>query len=153
MDDPVYQNDREGFRFLVPDGWKQHGRADLPSGKVEKERMLVQYRRRAEGGEATFEVTLADLDATTDLAAYVAGASFGVEKWRRIAPVETLDVKGQSAVRVTLSGRLGSAEIQKEVTVFRRGERVYFFTGMFNAKDATSREQVRKAVDSIIWKD
>src|SRR2546423_15656230 len=58
MDDPVYQNDREGFRFLVPDGWKQHARAEVPPGKSEKERLLVQYRRPAEGGEATLEVTL-----------------------------------------------------------------------------------------------
>ena len=153
MDDPVYQNDREGFRFLVPDGWKQHARADVPPGKTEKERILVQYRRPAEGGEATLEATLADLPATTDLAAFVAGPAFGVEKWRRTSPIETLDVKGTSAVRVTLSGRPGNAEMLKEVVAFRRGERVYFFTGIFNAKDGTSREQVRKAVDSIIWKD
>ena len=40
----------------------------------------------------------------------------------------------------------------KEVVVFPRGERIYFFTGLYYASDAAAREQLRTAVASTIWK-
>ncbi len=61
-DDPVYQNDREGFRFLAPEGWTQSSRSEVPPGKITKELSLVDYRRKT-GKGASFLVTLADLDA------------------------------------------------------------------------------------------
>src|SRR5262245_64118678 len=61
LDEPVYQNEREGFRFLVPEGWKQYARSEAPPGKGERERLLVLYRRLTPGPEATLEVTRADL--------------------------------------------------------------------------------------------
>src|SRR5262245_41969592 len=71
-DDPVYQNDQEGFRFLAPDGWSQSMRGEVPPGKVDKERSLVEYRRKKGSAGASLRVSLADLPTSTDLAAYLA---------------------------------------------------------------------------------
>ena len=40
----------------------------------------------------------------------------------------------------------------KETVAFRRGGRVYFFHGLFGPTDAKARDQVRRAVESTIWK-
>src|SRR5262245_1447579 len=70
-DEPVYQNDQEGFRFLVPEGWSQNARTEVPPGPVEKERLLVQYKRRPPAKPATLEVSMADLPSSTNLATYL----------------------------------------------------------------------------------
>ena len=66
-DDPVYQNDREGFHFLAPEGWQQSVRSDIPPGKVDKERPLVNYQRNTGVTPASIRVSLADLPASTDI--------------------------------------------------------------------------------------
>jgi hypothetical protein len=152
-DDPVYQNDREGVRFLVPEGWKQYAKAEVPSGKVDKERLLVQYKHlfeRKVGVE--FEVSLADLPPSTDLSDYLAAPSHGGKNWRQKGPVEKLDVNGVAAERFVFTGRVDRGEMIKEVVVFQRNGRFYFFTGLFAAADKNARAQVRAAVDSTKWK-
>jgi hypothetical protein len=152
LDEPVYQNEREGFRFLVPEVWKQHARAEVPAGPVTKERLLVQYRRLVPGQEATFEVSLADLSAGTDLAAFLGAPSFGVDKWRPTGKAVAVTVNGVSGQRFAFGGRAGKQELQREVVAFRRGERVYFFTTVFPAADTSARDQVRRAVGGLVWK-
>src|SRR5689334_14831576 len=79
-DDPVYQNDREGFRFLAPEGWTQSARTEVPPGKVKTETPLVDYRRTKGEGRAALRVSLADLPESTDLESYLSGPSYGVKK-------------------------------------------------------------------------
>src|SRR5262249_45571367 len=81
VDEPIYQNEREGLRFLVPEGWKQLARADVPPGKVDRERLLVQYRRLLPGQEATLEVRLADLPTSAALDSLLSAPSYGVDRW------------------------------------------------------------------------
>jgi hypothetical protein len=150
QDQPVYQNDREGFRFLVPEGWKQYARADLPPGKIDHERLLVQYRRK-EGKAATLEVSRVDLPASTDLATYLTAPAFGVNTWR-FTVREALEVGGKPAERLLLTGRRGAEELTREVVAVRRDERVYLFTGIFASGDAAARSAVRRAVGRVLWK-
>src|SRR5438552_12602318 len=91
--EPVYQNDTEGFRFLTPEGWRQQAKVNLPPGKLDKERLLVQYVRllSAEKG-ASLDVSMADLPATTDLTQYLAGPSGAVKSWRLKPPVESVSI-------------------------------------------------------------
>jgi hypothetical protein len=152
QDDPVYQNDQEGFRFLAPPDWTQHAKAAVPSGPVTKERMLVQYKRLRGGKGALLEISLVDLPTSTDLQKYLAGPAFGANHWLLAAPVEKLEVDSVAADRLIFQARVEKAEMTKEVVAFRRGERVYFFTGIFAAGDKTAREQVRRAVGSTVWK-
>jgi hypothetical protein len=151
-DEPVYQNDREGFRFRVPEGWTQQARADLPAGPVKKEHLLVRYMHTGPGKRAVLEVSLADLPESTELSTYLAGPSYGTKQWRRTAPVGSLEGKGPSAVRLIFMANVGEAEMTKEVVAYRRGGRVYLFTGLFAAGDSKAREEIRRAVDSTDWK-
>jgi hypothetical protein len=152
QDDPVYQNDQEGFRFLAPPDWTQHAKAAVPSGPVTKERMLVQYKRLRGGKGALLEVSLVDLPTSTDLKKYLAGPAFGANHWLLAAPVEKLEVDSVAADRLIFQAQVEKAEMTREVVAFRRGERVYFFTGIFAAADKSAREQVRRAVGSTVWK-
>jgi hypothetical protein len=40
----------------------------------------------------------------------------------------------------------------KEVVVFQRGPRQYFFTGLYWSSDTAAKDQLRRAVASTIWK-
>jgi hypothetical protein len=151
-DDPVYQNDREGFRFLVPEGWKQHARTDAPPGKYPRDLLLVEYKHFAGGKGAMLQVSLADLPEATDLSTFLASPSFGVKEWKRAGSEEPLEVGGVSGVRLAFTGRLARQEMTREVVAFRRGERVYFFTGFFPRGDTEARDQIRRAVASTLWK-
>jgi hypothetical protein len=151
--EPVYENETEGFRFLTPDGWRQHAKVNVPPGKLEKERLLVQYVRISSEKGASLDVSMADLPATTDLAQYLAGPSGGVKSWRQKSPVESRQVGGVPAERFTFTGRMSKEDAIKEVVALRRGERVYFFTAYFAPGDTKAQQQVRRAVESTLWKN
>src|SRR5437016_3751132 len=152
-DEPVYVNDSLGVRFLAPEGWTQHAKADVPAGKLDKERLLVRYERPTSGNSALLELTAADLPVSVDLSAYLTGPAYGADKWRLARPAEPVDVEGVAALRHGLSARVRGEETTREVVVFRRGERVFFFTGLFASKDSSARSQIRAAVQSVLWKD
>jgi len=151
-DDPVYQNNREGFRFLAPEGWSQNSRSDVPAGKVTKERPLVSYQRPAGSKSATLRVSLADLADSIDLAAFLAEPSFAVEKWELTGPEEETEAGQAHGIRYCYRGFMEKQEMAKEVVAVRRGERVYFFTALYPPEDTEVRDELRKVVASIKWK-
>lgn len=152
QDDPVYTNEDEGFRFRVPEGWHQSAHAVLPPGKLDKERLLVQYRRPDPARPATLEVAAADLPPSTDLAAYLAEPAYGATTWRVRAGPEPVQAGGMEGSRYDLTARVGTDDMTREVVAFRRGERVYFFTALFLSKDPDAREQFRRSVGRLVWK-
>jgi hypothetical protein len=151
IDEPVYQNKEEGFRFLVPEGWSMAGRSDLPSGNAEKERLLVQYRRTHSGPPALLEVSRMDLPEETDLAGYLGGPSFSAKHWKSEGPPETVECGGAKGKRFRLTASANGSAWVKEVTTFWRGGRVYLFTALFSPKDDTAPEQVRRAIRHLVW--
>ncbi len=143
---PVYHNAREGFRFLVPEGWTQQSRAEFPPGPAEKERLLVAYRF-AGSSVALFEVTLIDLAESADLAAYLGRPSFGASDWKPASPPADVACGGRTGRRLVFA----SGHLNREVVAVRRGERVYLFTGLVAAEDGRARQELRRAVASILW--
>ncbi|MFO0841896.1 MAG: hypothetical protein U0797_05775 [Gemmataceae bacterium] len=150
--DPVFVSEQEGFRFLAPDDWSQGVRGDIPPGKADKERPLVEFSRMSGGPPASLRVSLADLPPSTDLAAYLAGPSFSAERWAPTEAAVDAPVGSASGVRYAFKARVGKGEMVKEVVAVRRGERVYFFTALYTPKDTEVREQLRRVVGSVVWK-
>lgn len=153
LDEPVYLNAREGFRFRVPEGWKQYAKADVPPGKADKDRLLVAYRQISAGTVAELEVSLVDLPVETDLEKYLSGRSYGVEKWQLATAAEHIEINNVPAVRLSFVGRSGKEKMAKEAVVFRRLERAYLFVGVYRAVDDKARDAIRDAVASVMWKD
>ena len=146
LDEAVYHNAREGFRFLVPEGWSQQARSELPPGKVEKERLLVSYRFPG-ASSAMLEVSLADFPEPFDLTGYLEGPSFGSAKWKSSSPPAPVKSGDHSGLRFLFT----SKHLTKDVLAFRRGERVYCFTGLYATADTQARSELRRATDSLIW--
>jgi hypothetical protein len=150
-DSPVYHNKQEGFRFLVPEGWTQNASALLPPGQLEGENFLVRYRMKTPEQGATLQILCFDDSDGADLREHHAGPSFRVQRWKPDQPGETIDVNGVKAERHAYTAVMDGRRMMKEVVCFRRGNRVYSFVALFYATDDKAREQVRRAVASVIW--
>jgi hypothetical protein len=150
LDELVFQSD-EGFRFLVPDDWIMAARGNVPSGSLDKECLLVQYRRAADETQATLEVSAADMPEDANLADYLSGPSFSATHWKQSGSSEKVEAGGRPGTRYRFTARVNRSELGKEVTVFRRGGRVYFFTLLFAPADTNAPEQVRRAISQLIW--
>lgn len=150
VDEPVFQSD-EGFRFLVPEGWIMAARGNMPSGSLDKERLVVQFRRAVGDSQATLEVSAADLPEDADLKEYLSGPSFSTKHWDPAGKAEKMEAGGRPGSRYRFTAVIGGAKLAKEVTAFRRGRRVYFFTLLFAPADATAPEQIRRAIGHVVW--
>lgn len=145
--DPIYYNPAESFRFVAPQGWGQTAKSDLPPGAVDKERLLVRYEGRTGDAPATFEVSCLDALESADLTEILAAPSHSIKNWKPNGTPEAISAQNVAAIRHAYR----SGESMKEVVVFRRGGRAYFFTSLYAVKDVKSREQLRRVVESVIW--
>lgn len=150
VDGPAYRDSREGFRFQVPEGWKQRARGQVPAGAIEKERMLTEYKSM-KGYPATLMVTVADVPETTELADYLAKNTLTREAWRLDTPAEDFTINGVPAARISYSMGAGETEMVREIVAFRRGQRVYFFKSFYARVDAKSKNALRTATETVVW--
>jgi len=150
IDEPVYQSD-EGFRFLVPQGWIMTAKGNVPPGPVEKETILVQYRLHSGASSATLEISLMDLPEDAALADYLSRPSYSVRRWSLLGKAESIEAGGVSGKRFRFKGKADSFELIKEVTVFRRGGRDYFFIVLHSPKDTAAPEQARRSINRLVW--
>ena len=127
LDEPVYQNSQEGFRFVPPEDWKMRSRAEVPSGPLAQERLLVEYKRLTGEKPAALEVSMADVAAEKDVADCVRdrGEPGG---WKPVGEVERLEVGGRVAARVVFASQSGAENSHKEVVAVRRGSRACTFS-------------------------
>jgi hypothetical protein len=150
-DAPVYQNKQEGFRFLVPEGWTQNASSILPPGPLEGEAFLVRYRMKTPELGATLQILCGEDSDGLDLREHHSGPAFRVERWEPTEPGEMIDVNGTEAERHVYTAVINGKRMTKEVACFRHGGRVYSFVGLFSETDDKAREQIRRAVGSVIW--
>lgn len=146
-DAPVYRSAREGFRFMVPEGWTQTASAVLPSGDLDGENFLVRYNVSSRQAGATLQVLCMQERGTVDLRAHHAGPSFGVRTWEPIGEAETVAWGGLTGER----HRYRSGPMSKDVVCFRRRGRVYSFVGLYRSDDTIAEQQILRAVKSIVW--
>jgi len=150
LDEPVYTNMQEGFRFVVPEGWQIQARAEYPRQEMKEERMLVEYRRQREGKTLLLLVSMVDLPETASLRDHIVQRVYPAADWK-VGPVETIQLGDVPAERLVLSLRVDKEETIREVVSVRKAQRVYFFSGSFPGSDTKGREEIRKAVASLTW--
>jgi hypothetical protein len=168
---PPYQ-DKQGLHFTPPQGWVPRSRADAPggekldetlahqrklplppltpAGKGPREHLVVQYMRAEVGNQAWLRVTEAEVPASATLESCLAGRA-PPGAWKRVGPPEQLEVGGQPAARLALTGRHDGQDYLCETTAVRRGDKVYFFTASLPAGDAAGRDEARQAVAGAMW--
>jgi hypothetical protein len=165
-DESVYQNNREGFRFDVPNGWIQSLRGEMPSGTVQDEHPLVEYKLLDGPAPAAFQVTCIDLPQGKTVESYMAERMKGPGHWQLEEPVKTVSIHGKEAQQLRYvskpptTNRFGqkikpaATEIDdlREVSAFRFGDRIYFFAALVASSDKKALEEARRAVDSLEWK-
>jgi hypothetical protein len=152
-DSPVFQSDSDGFRFLMPDDYKLKSRSDLPSGRIEGDRVLVQYHRYGSGKPASFEVTRRDDWTVETLDTILLAPSHGVQKWVDAGKGESVDLGGTPGQRRVLQGVMGKDRMAKEIVAFRRGDRGYFFVMLSRSGDESARNHFRRIIDGLTWLD
>lgn len=148
-DSPLYHNEAEGIRFLVPDGWMQSASAILPPGHFEDEMFVVRYSvPTADSGAMMVLLVLSEREPI-DMGQHLQGPSFRVEKWKPAAPANNLTINGAAVEHHVLTADVNGKELTKEAYVFRANERVYSFIGMFASTDDYARQQLQRAIDSL----
>jgi len=150
-DSPVYRNNAEGLRFLVPEGWIQTASTLLPEGQLEGQAFLVRYRINTPEPGAMLQIECAPDGPDVDLDEHHAAPSYRVERWTASGPSQNLTIGGADAQRLIYTGEVAGRKMTKEVVCFRRSGRLYSFVGLFWATDDKAREQIRRAVESTIW--
>ena len=151
VDSPVYQNDSEGFRFRVPEGWTQTANANLPPGNFEGENFLVRYLVQSPAGGSTLQVLCVIDKDQKDLAEHHLKPSFGVANWKLTSGPDAVDHSVGEAIRMTCAGRFQSSKMHKEVLCIRRDNRVYSFVGLYFDGDDKAQHAIRRALDSLQW--
>jgi hypothetical protein len=150
-DTPVYHNAAEGFRFLVPDGWIQTASSLLPPGELQGVTFLVRYRVSSPEAGALLQIECTADSPDRDLQEYHAGPSYRVQRWVASEPPRDLDIHGVAARRLSYAATVDGRKMAKEVVCFPQRGRLYSFVGLFWATDDKARQQIRRAVESIIW--
>jgi hypothetical protein len=148
IEEPIYNNVQEGFRFYPPDGWRCHGRGEFPPIDLKKERLLVEYKRLGTK-PATLIVSAVDLPEGRTVSEYLKSRLLKSDKFQLI-DVEQLNLNSRTAERHTYLRRMNQEEITREVVAIRRKQRTYFFTGVFASRDKQGKEEIRNAIGSLI---
>ncbi len=146
-DDPVFEDAQSGMRFLAPTGWAETARSAFPDGRADKDTMLVRYQSPPTEKPATFEVSFIDAPDSADVVAMLSAPSHGASKWTNAEPPEQLKLNSGAATRYHLTDN----KLTKESVVFRRGERLYFFTFIYSNSNATVRDRMHDVVVSVAW--
>ena len=149
-DGPFYRDDREGFRFFVPEGWTQRARGSVPRGAIQGERMLAEYKS-VKGAPAALQVTVTDLPESDSLADYLAKNTLTGEDWRLQNPAEEFTLNSVPAARITYVKGRDENQMVREVVAFRKGVRVYFFKSYYAKVDQRSRDALKTAVETVVW--
>lgn len=150
-DAPVFHSKQEGFRFLVPEGWKQHANGALPAGKLEGVVLFAQYRMPNSKQGAMLDLLCFSEGKYASPQEYHAGPSHGVREWKLVGSPDSLEVNGTRGDRFIFSATLGKQPMVKEAVVYQRNQRVYSFIGVFSESDNVAREELRRAMNSIVW--
>jgi len=150
-DSPVYENPQEGFRFMVPDGWTQTASSILPEGDLKGEAFLVRYRVKSPVAGSTLQIECLQEDGRMSLQEHHSAASYRVDRWEPATEPEAVTIGGRQAQRMLFEAMMDNRRLSKEVTCFRKGNRVYSFVGLFAAEDEKAQQQIRRAVNSLIW--
>lgn len=147
-DQAVFHDAQQGLRFVAPEGWRMRARGALPTGKLEVERLLVEYQRLA-AVPATLRVSAADVDPTDSLAGYLSANLLQKRAYRPVQTLPDTTVGGLEGKAFLFTPAGGAAA--KEVIAVRHGGHVFFFTGEFLKEDAAGRDAFRQAVQSVVW--
>jgi hypothetical protein len=150
-DAPVYENAKEGFRFMVPDGWTQTASSILPAGDLEGDAFLARYRVKSPEAGSTLQIECFQENEPADLQEYHSGPSYRVNRWKLKGEPETVTLGGREAQRMMFEATMDGRDISKEVVCFRKGNRVYSFVGLFSSTDEKARQQIQRAVASVNW--
>ncbi len=146
---PFYQNDSEGFRFLVPEGWQQTASALLPPGDFEDEVYLVRYSMKTPERGAMMVVLVMQEKSPINMTEHLSGPSFRVMNWKPEADPESLNINGFEIEHHVLLGKIGERTLTKDVYVFRNAGRIYSFIGLYWNQDSYGRQQILRAINSL----
>jgi hypothetical protein len=147
----VYTDSHSGLRFLVPEGWTQQARTDLPAGPIRRGEVTLVLYRSFGTNSASFEVSCRDIDEDVDLGEFLGKRKRSGSAWTRVGSATPVECGGKSASRYILEGKPRDTKLTMEVTVLRQGKRVYFLAGTYPAGDSVRRGEIQQFFKDLTW--
>lgn len=150
-DAPVYRSESEGFRFRVPEGWSQSANSVLPAGDLPGDIFLTRYQVTTTEGGASLQIICRNDVSADKLEEHWSGPAFGVMAWKLEEPLKNVTAGPVAGERIVFSGLLGKKTLMKHVTCLHKNKRLYSFVGLYWQNDEFARQQIERALDSLIW--
>lgn len=148
---PVYHSESEGFRFRVPEGWSQSANTVLPAGDLPGDIFLTRYQVKTTEGGASLQIICRNDLSAEQLEQHWSGPAFGVTSWKVEEALKNVTAGPVAGERIVYSGLLGGKTIVKHVTCLHKNKRLYSFVGLYWQTDEFARQQIERALDSLIW--
>ncbi len=150
-DSPVYHSESEGFRFRVPEGWNQSANSVLPAGDLPGDIFLTRYQVKTTEGGASMQIICSNDKAVEQLEKHWSAPAFGVVEWKVVESLQKVKAGPIAGERIVYSGQQGGKTLMKHVTCLHKNKRLYSFVGLYWEHDAAARQQIERALDSLIW--
>ncbi|MBC7816892.1 MAG: hypothetical protein IAG10_08405 [Planctomycetaceae bacterium] len=150
-DSPVYHSESEGFRFRVPEGWSQSANSVLPAGDLPGDIFLTRYQVKTTEGGASMQIICSNDIAVEQLEKHWSGPAFGVAAWKVEESLQKVNAGPVAGERIVYSGLQGGKTLMKHVTCLHKNKRLYSFVGLYWQNDVFARQQIERALESLIW--
>ncbi|MFO0876876.1 MAG: hypothetical protein U0840_05835 [Gemmataceae bacterium] len=147
----MYTDPHSGLRFLVPEGWTQQAKTNLPVGPISRGEVTLVLYRTFGTNSASFEVSCRDIDEDVDLGEFLGKRKRSGLAWTRVGSATSMECGGKSATRFILEGKPRDTKLTMEVTVIRQGKRVYFLAGTYPSGDSVRRGEIQQFFKDLSW--
>ena len=146
-DEREFRDSHERLHFMPPPKWSMQARSMAAPKHEDEDRLLVKYKNLVQGTTTSWmTVKVATMPAELSLAECLLKRKAADQTL--VGKAEEITIKGRPAARITVKEQVEGYPFIRETTAMRRGERVYFLSGIYYEKDKDSPKLIRESVES-----
>src|SRR5262249_44964440 len=146
-DEKEYRDDHERLHFVPPPKWSMQARSMAAPKHEDEDRLLVKYKNLVQGTTTSWmTLRVATMPAELSLADCLLKKKAADQTL--VGKAEEITIKGRPAARITVKEQVEGYPFIRETVAMRRGERVYFLSGIYYEKDKDSPKLIRESVET-----
>ncbi len=146
-DERDFRDSQERLHFMPPPKWSMQARSQAAPKHELDDRLLVKYKNLVQGTITSWmTVRVAKMPEELSLADCLLKRKAADQT--QVGKIEDLEIRGRPAARITVKEQVEGYPFIRETTAFRRGERVYFLSGIWCEKDKDTPKLIGESVET-----